>query len=55
MTQLGNKRVRIVDVRSGFTRAMMLSDNLHPNPSGEAHIARAFYNAIDSSGLCKRF
>ena len=43
VNQLGNSRVRIVDVRSGFTNAMMLSDNLHPNTAGEAHIARAMF------------
>jgi lysophospholipase L1-like esterase len=55
VAQLGNSRVKIVDVRSGFTNAMMLSDNLHPNPAGEAHIATAFFNAIQRAGRCRRF
>ena len=54
VNQLGNSRVRIVDVRSGFTNAMMLSDNLHPNTAGEAHIARAFFNAVQNAGKCVR-
>ncbi len=54
VAQLADSRVNIVDVRSGFTNAMMLSDNLHPNPAGEAHIARAFFNAVQNSGKCLR-
>ena len=54
VAQLGNSRVRIVDVRSGYTNAMMLSDNLHPNREGEAHIARAFFNAVQNTGNCLR-
>jgi len=54
VAQLGNSRVRLVDVRSGFTNSMMLSDNLHPNPAGEAHIASAFFNAVQNAGKCLR-
>ena len=52
VSQLGNPRVRLVDVRSGFTGAMMLSDNVHPNRAGELHIARAFFNAVQNAGKC---
>lgn len=52
VTQLGNNKVKLVDVRTGFTQSMMLSDNLHPNADGEAHIAQSFSKALINAGKC---
>ena len=51
VAQLSSSNVHLVDVRSGFT-ANMLSDQIHPNATGEAHIADAFFDVYDSKGLC---
>ena len=52
VAQLGNTNVSIVDVNSDFTRAMILSDDLHPNHAGDAHIAQQFYEAIVNHDFC---
>ena len=52
VAQLGNANVSIVDVNSDFTRAMILSDDLHPNHAGDAHIAQQFYEAIVNHDFC---
>lgn len=52
VNQLADQRVKLVDVRSGYSRDMMISDGIHPNASGEAHIADAFFNVYDELGLC---
>ncbi len=53
VAQLGSPLVRLVDVRSGFADNMLNSDQIHPNASGEAHIADAFFDVYDSAGLCQ--
>ena len=53
VTQLNNPRVRLVDVRSGFRQSMMLGDLIHPNPTGEQHIANRFFATYNSSGFCR--
>ena len=53
VTQLNNPRVRLVDVRTGYQRSMMLSDGAHPNPAGEQHIANRFFAAYNSAGFCR--
>lgn len=53
IAQLSNPMVRLVDVRSGYTSSMMIYDQIHPNASGDAHIAAAYFNAYNSAGLCK--
>lgn len=40
--QRSDPMLRLVDVRSGFTESMMLADMVHPNATGEKHIANAF-------------
>ena len=44
--------LKLVDVRSGFTESMMLDDLIHPNASGERHIADAFANVYQSFADC---
>ena len=44
--------VKLVDVRSGFLESMMISDQVHPNETGEAHIAAAFMSVIDPLANC---
>lgn len=44
--------VRLANVRNGFSAAMMQNDLIHPNAAGEAHIADAFFDAVDNSGRC---
>lgn len=44
--------LKLVDVRSGFTRAMMMSDMIHPNEIGEAHIADAFMSVYQPLANC---
>ena len=53
VAQLNNPRVRLVDVRTGFVRSMILSDNIHPNPNGEQLIADRFFAAYDNAGFCR--
>ena len=53
VAQLNNPRVRLVDVRTGFTRSMILNDNIHPNPTGEQLIADRFFAAYNSAGFCR--
>lgn len=38
--------LKLVDVRSGYTESMMLNDLIHPNATGEAHIADAFVSTF---------
>ena len=52
VAQLANSQVRLVDVRTGYTPAMMISDQAHPNATGDTHIANAFFNAYNSAGIC---
>ena len=52
VAQLSSPLVRLVDVRTGYTPSMMISDQAHPNATGDAHIANAFFNAYSNSGLC---
>ncbi len=51
--QLSDQRVWLVDVRSGYSRNMMISDGVHPNSTGEAHIADAFYDVYERADLCQ--
>jgi len=44
--------IKIVDVRSGFTEEMMLDDLIHPNETGEAHIADAFASIYQPLAAC---
>ena len=53
VAQLGSPRVHLVDVRSGFSDDMLLGDQIHPNDTGETHIADAFFDVYDSKGLCQ--
>ncbi|MEM7257953.1 MAG: carbohydrate-binding domain-containing protein [Pseudomonadota bacterium] len=53
INQLADNRVKLVDVRSGYTRSMMVPDGVHPNATGEAHIADAFFDAYEKAGLCR--
>lgn len=53
VAQLSSPLVRLVDVRSGFADNMLNSDQIHPNASGEAHIADAFFDVYDNAGLCQ--
>lgn len=53
VSQLGNARVQLVDVRTGFTSAMVHPDGVHPNPTGEAFLADRFFNAYNSAGFCR--
>ena len=41
----------MVDVHSGFN-ANMVHDGVHPNASGESHIAARFKNALQARGFC---
>jgi len=52
VAQLGNSRVKLVDVRTGFQPHMMLPDAVHPAPEGEAHMAKRFYQTYNDAGLC---
>ncbi len=52
-TQLADPRVHLVDVRSAYTKTMMLDDGIHPNDNGSTHIAFAFYNTLKSAGYCQ--
>jgi len=51
--QLANPSVRLVDVHNGYAETMMISDGIHPNTSGSAFIADAFYNTLNSTGYCQ--
>jgi len=44
--------LKLVDVRSGFTPAMMMSDMIHPNEIGEAHIADAIMSVYQPLANC---
>lgn len=44
--------IRLVDVESGFTNAMLQADLIHPNATGDAFIAEKWHAAIQSEGLC---
>lgn len=52
VAQLANPLVKLVDVRSGYSLDLMIWDKAHPNAAGDAHIADAFFNSYDESGLC---
>ena len=43
-----NPLLHLVDVRSQFSPSMMISDLIHPNAIGEAHIADAFYDSLST-------
>lgn len=47
-----NPLLKLVDVRTGYTGAMMMNDQIHPNPLGEAHIANAFMSTYQSLADC---
>lgn len=44
--------LKLVDVRSGYTESMMLADLIHPNASGERHIADSFASLYRSLADC---
>lgn len=44
--------VRFVNVTAGYNVGMMQADLIHPNSVGDAHIADAFFDALDNSGRC---
>ena len=47
VTNKADSRLHLVDVRSQYNPNMMISDLIHPNAVGEAHIADAFLSALD--------
>ena len=47
VTNKADSRLHLVDVRSQYSPNMMISDLIHPNAVGEAHIADAFLDALD--------
>ncbi len=48
-----DSRLHLVDVRSGFqSGSMFLSDLIHPNAAGSAHIANAFWGKMTTEGVC---
>lgn len=52
VAQLANPMVTLIDVRSDFTRAMMLDDNLHPNEAGDEFVGNAFFDGVLDTGYC---
>ncbi len=44
--------LKLVDVRSGYTEEMMMRDLIHPNETGEAHIADAFVSVYQPLAAC---
>ena len=52
VAQLGNSRVNLVDVRSGFTEDLMFDDGVHPNDEGSAFIASRFFSVFNANGYC---
>lgn len=44
--------VHLVDVSSGYIPSYMQDDEVHPNANGEAHIADAFFDAIETHDIC---
>ncbi len=52
ITDSNDSRLHLVDVRSGFIRAYMQSDDIHPNSDGDNHIADAFLAAIEANNDC---
>ncbi len=42
------ERVRLADMNTGFSRALMWDDDIHPNLQGYAHIAAVWYAVIDT-------
>ena len=46
-------QLHLVDVRSQFSPNMMISDLIHPNAVGEAHIADAFYDTLSTVLGCE--
>lgn len=49
---MGNPKVILADVASNYTKAMMQTDLVHPNDSGESHIANAFFKSFNNANLC---
>ncbi len=52
--QLSDPRVQIVDVREGYSQALMYDDGIHPNDEGSEIIATAFYREFKSQGFCRQ-
>lgn len=48
-----NPNIRLVDITTGFDVETMTVDGLHPNRSGEIHIAAAFEEMIVATGGCE--
>lgn len=53
VSQLGNERVRLVDVRSGYSAELMYEDGIHPNDKGSQHIADAFSAVYKAGDYCE--
>ena len=52
VARLNNPRVKLVDVRTGYRPSMMLEDMVHPNSTGEKHIADRFFAVYKNAGFC---
>ncbi len=48
----GDSRLHNVDVKSGYSTSYMISDGIHPNALGDAHIADAFLASMANESLC---
>lgn len=46
--------LKLVDVRSGYSESMMMSDLVHPNIVGEAHVADAFMSVYQPLANCSQ-
>ncbi len=44
--------IQLVNVSSGFQTSMMQVDGIHPNASGETHIAKGFLSSLHQNGIC---
>ncbi len=55
VSERSNPLLKLVDVRSGFAESMMVNDLIHPNATGEAHIADAFMNVYQPLANCQPF
>ncbi len=49
---LGNPNVFLVDTQGGFDTNTMTTDGVHPNATGENHLANRFLPALRDAGLC---
>jgi lysophospholipase L1-like esterase len=52
VAQSGNPLLQVVDVRSGFAVDMLQKDLIHPNATGDAHIADAYFDHLYSAAYC---